>query len=168
MLLSNFLIQWFWNILLKNNISMMLNKCLISWFWADVTKKPLSLFNEIWFFNFFTFLHPFLFLRWNFLSKNYFEEQIYNPHENLNEAHYTHSNKQTQCSTYKIQISHKKIQTSYNFRKFSLTNWNLKCEGWLEIFNFFEYFKFSSRSDFFIFWKNTQFFCDFWKKNYMF
>ena len=40
MLLSNFLIRWSWNILNKNNISMMLNKCLMRWFWVDVTTKP--------------------------------------------------------------------------------------------------------------------------------
>ena len=40
MLLSNFLIQWSWNILNKNNISMMLNKCLIQLFQVDVTTKP--------------------------------------------------------------------------------------------------------------------------------
>ena len=36
------MIRWSWNILNKNNISMMLNKCLIRWFWVDVTTKPLS------------------------------------------------------------------------------------------------------------------------------
>ena len=34
------MIQWSWNILNKNDISMMLNKCLIQWFWVHVTTKP--------------------------------------------------------------------------------------------------------------------------------
>ena len=39
MLLLNFPIQWYLNILNLFNISMMLNKCIIQWFWVDVTTK---------------------------------------------------------------------------------------------------------------------------------
>ena len=43
MLLLNFLIQWYWNILYLFNISMMLNNWIIQWFWVDVTTKALKL-----------------------------------------------------------------------------------------------------------------------------
>ena len=49
MLLSNFLIQWSWNILNENNILMMLNKCLIQWFWVDVTTKPRKIYVTSYF-----------------------------------------------------------------------------------------------------------------------
>ena len=58
-----------------------------------------------------------------------------------------------------------KLETSQpSFTCTSLTNWNPKCEVDLKYVDFFKYFKFSSRSEFFIFWKNTQFFCDFLEK----
>ena len=45
MILINFPIWWYWNILILFNISMMLNKCIIQWFLFEVNTRSLNSHN---------------------------------------------------------------------------------------------------------------------------